>query len=162
MAEYKSAYTGEQIDSAVQKALATTPITEGGTGATTAEQALNNLGAMAKWDLLWANASPSSSITTQTVTISNLSSYNSFVIFFDVTTTNDDRMSAIGYRENTDDTLIMSLSSVTIGSSGPYGRDRNCTISSNTVSFGACTGGYTSSISEPKGNIPVYIFGANI
>lgn len=81
MAEYKSAYTGAQIDQGIKNALAVTPITLGGTGANNAPTALDNLGAASKWDLLWENASPKSDFAAQDVTIDG-SKYNMFLFIF--------------------------------------------------------------------------------
>ena len=57
----------------------TLPVAQGGTGSETAEEALENLGAMGKWELLWENASPSSAFGEQTIPL-DLSEYDFVVI----------------------------------------------------------------------------------
>lgn len=54
------------------------PIEEGGTGASTAEQALSNLGGMSM-GLLWENASPISEFSAQTLTL-DLTNYDGIKI----------------------------------------------------------------------------------
>ena len=57
-------------------------IAEGGTGATTAANARTNLGLKnaTTETLLWTNASPTSLFAAQTISISNISSYDYFVV----------------------------------------------------------------------------------
>lgn len=57
------------------------PIADGGTGKTTAAEALTALGGISK-KLLWTNSSPTSAFSAQTVAISNMSTYSQFEIYF--------------------------------------------------------------------------------
>lgn len=56
------------------------PISQGGTGSTTAAGAFAALGGQPKWDVLWTNSSPSSSFAAQKWTVTGLSNYNFFAM----------------------------------------------------------------------------------
>lgn len=83
------------------------PITEGGTGATTAEEALMNLGAL-KTTLLWENASPTFNFSSQTITL--LSADYDFLIIL-----------GIGQFENADDYKGSKICSIVHKDGGCFG-----------------------------------------
>lgn len=69
----------ETLNKALQKLLqAVKPLG----GATTATEALENLGAMGKWELLWENASPTSSFATQTISVANATDYDFVLVVY--------------------------------------------------------------------------------
>lgn len=172
MAEYNSKYTGAQIDTAVGNALAPTLIKMGGTGATTAAKALENLGAAVKWDTLWQNASPSSGFEEQSLTIDGLAEYNLFMINFLRSLGADDyakdnQTSELLFVPT--DTIFYSYASQAYATSSytPYITERRIYItkSTNTVRFGL---GYYTNVYKATGSsttkmmIPLYIFGSKI
>lgn len=65
--------------------LPTVTIAKGGTGKTTAAEALAALGGISK-KLLWTNSSPTSSMSGQTIAISNVSAYSEFEVYFMMST----------------------------------------------------------------------------
>ena len=83
---YTQSGNGALYSTGTDKALSfgTLPIAQGGTGATTAREALNNLGGISR-TLLWQNASPSSQFVAQSIELF-IDGYDAIeVIFFDWT-----------------------------------------------------------------------------
>lgn len=62
-------------------------LAHGGHGGTTAAEAIANLGAMGKWELLWENASPTSEFPKQSISI-GLAEYEFIIIVSDVVANN--------------------------------------------------------------------------
>lgn len=126
----------------------TLPIARGGTGASSAEQALLNLGGM-KATKLWQNASPTSDFTAQTISL-DLSGYDAVEIV---------------YRTVTDDDGHLSTGMIPKGLSGRMWYmttservlHRAFTVKTNGVEFKAATN--TGSVPATKVCVPYIIYG---
>lgn len=115
------------------------------------------------WDLLWENASPTSSFDAQTLTISGLSNYNLFIVVCRRNATNAFQNSLVVNVPGTTETPG-TLSEGSVGSSGAATvRQRNVYItrSDNTVRFtSAWLSGSASADNDEM--IPLYILGSKI
>jgi hypothetical protein len=128
------------------------PIAQGGTGKTTAAEALKNLGGTSLTKI-WENASPTSAFTAQTLTINTLSNYDWYVIIYKFYTT-------INY-------ALMEFSAVGNGTiinmadAGSVYR-RNVEYSTNNLMISGVNGTRISGaadISDNKYLIPLMIYG---
>jgi len=141
------------------------PIGDGGTGATTADHALVNLGAAPRWELLWENAAPESNFQGQTLTIENLGYYDMFLVMYRVSTSEE-------WPNNPPPCLLYSAEGeavygvmhFTYSSGGSYyNRSRffHITPNESTITFDDGVYGYSgaSNVSYTA-CVPVYIFGA--
>ena len=124
------------------------PIKQGGTGATTAEQALKNLGGISITKV-WENANPDSAMDAQTISMPNLSGCDAAVIC---------------YRNASDSSIYLSTSIIPIGkktnlgyvttSGTVYGRPVTVNTSSITLEDGT-----SGSSNSKKSGIPITVYG---
>ena len=128
------------------------PIAQGGTGKTTAAEALKNLGGTSLTKI-WENASPTSAFTAQTLTINTLSNYDWYVIIYKFYTTLDYVLMGFGAVGN--DTII------NMADAGSVYR-RNVEYSTNNLMISGVNGTRISGaadISDNKYLIPLMIYG---
>lgn len=128
------------------------PITQGGTGKTTAAEALENLGGTSLTKI-WENASPTSSFLAQTLTINTLSNYDWYVIIYKFYATLNYALAEFGAVGN--GTIINMADAGSI-----YRRNVDC--SANNLTISEMNGVRVSSaadISDNKYLVPVTIYG---
>ena len=122
----------------------------------------DDVGAMAKWQLVWTNASPSSSFAAQTVSV-DLSGFDLVAIEYCYQNTQLTRCYVVfcfslGYMIEW--FAISSLS----GSGAKYAYTRRSTVNSTGVTFEACYNAATNSTSAGSAandhGIPIYIYGS--
>lgn len=81
-------------------------VENGGTGATTADGALINLGAGPRWEVLWENTAPNDAFAEQTLHFEGLDGYNEFEITWKVKTTIDRYVTQTYYCHTTADYIF--------------------------------------------------------
>lgn len=108
----------------------TLPIARGGTEATTAAEALANLGGLSM-ELIWQNASPTSTFAAQSISISNLQNYSKILVIARYSTGSNNGITAMF------DTATGALGAI-IGAA-TYTGWRNFTVKSNAIQFDGAT-----------------------
>ena len=116
-----------------------------------------DVGAMAVWELVWENATASSSFAAQPIPL-DLIDYDAVWIYFArATSTLDDLAGSMVLNGKSYSHRVVSNSSSSIRYYA-----RNATVSSSGVEFGACTyhtQGSSSATTENVSLVPVYIYG---
>jgi hypothetical protein len=128
------------------------PIAQGGTGKTTAAEALKNLGGTSLTKI-WENASPTSAFTAQTLTINTLSNYDWYVIIYKFYTTLDYVLMGFG--------AVGNGTIINMADAGSVYR-RNVEYSTNNLMISGVNGTRISGaadISDNKYLIPLMIYG---
>ena len=128
------------------------PIAQGGTGKTTAAEALKNLGGTSLTKI-WENASPTSAFTAQTLTINTLSNYDWYVIIYKFYTTLDYVLMGFG--------AVGNGTIINMADAGSVYR-RNVEYSTNNLMISGVNGTKISGaadISDNKYLIPLMIYG---
>lgn len=104
------------------------PIANGGTGKTTAAEALTALGGISR-KLLWTNSAPTSAMTGTTIAISNMSSYQEFEVYF-MLSTSTQYMESRNYLYNQQGRVVMH------NGTSPYTRDVKPVSTGLTITTG--------------------------
>lgn len=116
----------------------------------TLDKALQALLQMAHWDLLWTNATPTSTFPVQTLIVPNISQYDLYAVFYSLDTEETLLSSTIGQVGH--GTYMLSITGT------GYGRRAIATQSGDSVYF---QGGRLNNANDNKYQIPWYIYGFN-